>query len=553
MTNQTEEQKEEEKKRAAILPGTAVSAKKAETGGIFERVKNSIGETVVAVTAGVGIAWFVINGVDVDKAPDMGAALSATGQAFSAPQYSGDNNTGTHASNARELKSLMQQEDSMCAVESVELSDSDLKIAKIAWKYFENNYNPETGLVNAVNKYPSTTMWDTGSALAAYIAARDFGILSQKDFDDAIMALLETLATIELFDDVAPNKVYNTKTRKMVDYGNKEQPLGIGVSVLDLARLISWLNTLQCMHPKYYSPVNSVLSRWDYSRLIMEDEMYGMARDKKDENIVHPRQEGRLGYEQYAGKIFDRVGFKVDISRDYNNKYRSNTSILGVDIAYDSRDPREFYANNYVVTESYAMDAMELGIDDDNRDLLRNIYDVQKTRWEQTGIVTAISEDNIDRKPYFLYNSIYNAGLKFSTTNSSGEDYDHLKATSTKAAISMALLFPDEPYSQVLMQSVSSAYDPEGGWYSGVYESGAGYNDVTTANTNGVIMSGLLYKKYGSLFDHCDNCAKPLAIESDILDEHRRIKARQALHSPVEDIDDCRLCSTKRLLSLGGE
>ncbi|MEM7260292.1 MAG: DUF3131 domain-containing protein, partial [Pseudomonadota bacterium] len=312
------------------------------------------------------------------------------------------------------------------------------------------------------------------------------------------------------------------------------------------ARLISWLNTLQCMHPKYYASVNSVLSRWDYSRLIIDDEMYGMARDKKDESIVHPRQEGRLGYEQYAGKIFDRVGFKVDISKDYNNKYRSNTSILGVNIAYDSRDPREFYANNYVVTESYAMDAMELGLDDGNRDLLQNIFDVQKVRWEQTGIPTAISEDNIDRKPYFLYNSIYNAGLKFSTTNSSGEDYDHLKSTSTKAAISMALLYPDKPYSQVLMASVSSAYDPEGGWYSGVYESGAGYNDVTTANTNGVVMSGLLYKKYGALFDHCDNCAKPLNIKSDLLDKHRKEKA---LHSPADQVASCKYCENGKKLS----
>ena len=326
--------------------------------------------------------------------------------------------------------------------------------------------------------------------------------------------------------------------------------MGIGVSVLDLARLISWMNTLQCMHPKYHSQVNSVLSRWDYKRLIMNEEMYGMARDKDDETIVHPRQEGRLGYEQYAGKIFDRVGFSVETSRSYSNKYRSNTAILGVDIAYDSRDPREFYANNYVVTESYAMDAMELGIDDDNRQLLQNIFDVQKTRWEQTGIVTAISEDNIDRKPYFLYNSIYNAGLKFSTTNSSGEDYDNLKSTSTKAAISMALLFPDDPYSKVLMDSVSSAYDPEGGWYSGVYESGAGYNDVTTANTNGVVMSGLLYKKYGSLFGHCDGCAKPLDIKSELLDEQQLLEQADTQSATIERISECEICELKKSAAL---
>jgi hypothetical protein len=515
--------------------------------------RGRIGETVVAVVAGGALSWFVINSASDGDVPIVGAALPALeATAMSSPADS-QLCTDTDGSGAGSLSCLMQKEENMCAIGSEALSGADIDIARTAWKYFENNYNPETGLVNAVNNYPSTTMWDTGSALAAFIAAKDFNIITQKEFDDAMMALLESLATIELFDGAAPNKVYHTKTRKMVDYANKEQPLGIGVSVLDLARLISWLNTLQCMHPKYHSAVNSVLSRWDYHRLISDNQMYGLARDKSDESVIHQWQEGRLGYEQYAGKIFDRVGFNVDISKDYNNQYRSNTFILGVEIAYDSRDPREYHANNYVVTESYAMDAMELGIDDQNRELINNIFEVQKRRWEQTGIVTAISEDNIDRKPYFLYNTIYNAGLKFNTTNSSGDDYDHLKSTSTKAAIAMALLFPDEPYSRVLMRSIGSVYDPDGGWYSGIYESGAGYNDVTTANTNGVIMGGLLYKKYGSLFNHCDSCAQPLQIESDLLASHQKARDNISRESPVERLSDCDLCIGARSVSLGTE
>ncbi len=427
------------------------------------------------------------------------------------------------ADNPDQMNCLMVSRKNSCSIGSGELCDADLEAARIAWKYFENNYNPETGLVNAVNNYPSTTMWDTGSALAAYVAALDFGFIDQKEFDDAMMALFETLSTIELFDDAAPNKVYHTKTKQMVDYANKPAEKGIGVSVLDLARLVSWMNTLQCMQPKYGNSAKSVLSRWDYSRLIKNEEMYGMARDKKDDTIVRSLQEGRLGYEQYAGKIFERVGFSVKTAASYENKYRADTDILGVSIAYDNRDPKEFYANNYVVTESYAMDAMELGIDDENRDLLRRIFEVQKKRWQETGIVTAISEDNIDRKPYFLYNTIFNAGKEFDTTNSSGTDYSHLKAISTKAAISMAILFPEDEYSQVLMSTISSAYDPEGGWYSGIYESGLGYNDIATANTNGVIMTGMLYKKYGALFDHCEKCAGIVDIDSELIDRSEKL------------------------------
>src|SRR5262245_35507572 len=62
----------------------------------------------------------------------------------------------------------------------------DLELAKIAWKYFEANYQPKTGVVNAAHNSPSTTMWDTASAIAATIAAHQIGIITDKDFDDRI-------------------------------------------------------------------------------------------------------------------------------------------------------------------------------------------------------------------------------------------------------------------------------------------------------------------------------------------------------------------------------
>ena len=405
-------------------------------------------------------------------------------------------------------------EHNQCLVEKKQLSDADMRVARIAWTYFENNYNAETGLVNSVHGYPSTTMWDTGSALAAFLAARDFGFIGQKEFDDAMMKLMHSLQRIKLFDGKAPNKVYNTHTLDMVDYGNNAVEGGIGVSVLDLARLISWMDTLQCMHPQYHNPANAALSRWDYTDLIKNDEMYGMARDPLTGEIL-VLQEGRLGYEQYAGKIFDKAGFPVDTAKSYENKHRADTEILGVQIAHDARDPRIYHANNYVVTESYAMDAMELGTDRINIELLKKIFEVQKRRWQETGIVTAISEDNINQEPWFLYNTIFTSGIPFNTITETGAQHNNLKTVSTKAALSMAMLFPNDEYSKVLLSTIGSAYDDDIGWYSGVFESG-GYNDVATANTNGVILSVLLYKKYDTLAKICEKCGTQLNISSDI-------------------------------------
>ena len=439
-------------------------------------------------------------------------------------------NNSCEAGQSGAMSCLIQPVANSCTISQGQLCHADLEIAKTAWKYFENNYNEETGLVNAVDNYPSTTMWDTGSALAATITAHDLGLIDSRTFDQRIMAMFKTLSTMQLFNDEAPNKVYNTNTIQMVDYGNQPTDAGIGVSILDLARLVSWLNTLQCMHPQYHNAVNTSLSRWDYSRLIKDGSMYGMARgagegDGKGEEI-RVLQEGRLGYEQYAAKILQHVGFDLSVAADYENEFRTNTDILGVSIAHDMRDPRQLGANNYVVTESYAMDAMELGIDDVNRELLKNIFEVQKRRWQKTGIVTAISEDNIDQEPWFLYNSIFNAGLAWQTTNSSNTSFDHLKSVSVKAAISMAMLFPDDEYSHVLTNAIQHAYDPDKGWYSGIYENGAGYNKAFTANTNGVVLAGMLHKKYGPLIPHCSRCSRPIKIESPLLEkeEHESCK-----------------------------
>ena len=395
------------------------------------------------------------------------------------------------------------------------LCAADMEMARIAWKYFENNYQAKTGLVNAADKYPSTTMWDTGSTLAATIAALELGIITKKEFDDRVVAMLATLKEIKLFKDEAPNKVYNTVTGDMVDYGNHVSVDGMGVSTLDLARLSSWLNILACLHPKHAIAAQNVILRWKFCNLIKEGQMNGLALDPVTKNLK-VLQEGRLGYEQYAGKVFKMMGFDQSMSASYKNEFSSEIEIYGVPIAYDTRDPRKLGAYNYVVTESYVMDVFEHGFDAENTPLTNNIFEVQKRRWQQTGQVTAVSEDNVDRKPSFVYNTIFVAGSPWNTITDTGLDMDHLKSISTKAALAMAFLYPEDPYSGALIDSVSSAYDPEKGWYSGVYEKGLGYNDIITSNTNGVILSGLLYKKYGALNRLCTNCKRGIVLTPEI-------------------------------------
>ena len=388
--------------------------------------------------------------------------------------------------------------------------DGDLRVAKIAWKYFENNYQPTTGLVNAADKYPSTTEWDAASSLAGTIAARELDIITAKEFDDRMTAFLATMNTQKLFGGVAPNKAYNTITGAMVDYNNRASE-GIGYSALDLARLVSWLSNLACLHPRHAHAAKLAIERWNLGRVLHDGQMFGTYVDTATK-AVREVQEGRLGYEQYGGKVFASLGFDQSVAASYRNVSASTVTILGVPIVVDLRDPRKLGAYNYVVTESYALDAMELGLDSVNTPLVRNIFEVQKRRWQKTGIVTAVSEDNIDRAPYFLYNTIYAAGSAWNTITDTGVDHDALKSVSVKAAYSLAALYPTESYSNVLVDRVANAYDPDRGYFSGVYESGIGYNRATTVNTNGIVLEAILYKRLGAVGSLCSRCGKALKV-----------------------------------------
>ncbi|MEM7468096.1 MAG: DUF3131 domain-containing protein [Pseudomonadota bacterium] len=416
-----------------------------------------------------------------------------------------------------------------CPVKTGKLNAADLEIAKHAWKYFENN-TQTTGLVNSAHNYPSTTMWDTGSSLAALISAHQAGLVNKEKFDKQVSNLLKTLKVLDLFNGEAPNKVYNTKTAQKVDYVNKVAEYGIGVSTLDLGRLASWLNILSCLYPQYQAAATEIIMSWNYCRLIKQGQMFGMARNKKNKRAIL-LQEGRLGYEQYAAKVFARLGFDLHVSAKYRNRHAIEQKILETPILVDKRDSKTLGAYNYVVSESYAMDAVENGVDAENKPLLNNIYIVQRKRWEKTGHLTAVSEDNIDRAPYFIYNTIFTDDQPWKALTDRGEDMAHLKTLSVKAALSMAYLFPERPYSKKLLSAVTKARNPKGGWYSGIYEDKKlGFNKATTANTNGVVLSLMAWKIFGPLNEICTKCKKGISLSEQFLaDSKNQHKCRADL------------------------
>jgi len=91
-------------------------------------------------------------------------------------------------------------------------------------------------------------------------------------------------------------------------------------------------------------------------------------------------------------------------------------------------------------------------------------------------------------------------------------------AALVEAAVSLATLFPDDPYSAVILGTVRNAYDKEKGWYAGVYENGYGYDRALTANTNGIVLEAMLYKMYGPLRALCRRCRAGMRMPPGFMD-----------------------------------
>jgi hypothetical protein len=387
------------------------------------------------------------------------------------------------------------------------LTAQERGMAETAWSYFEMAYQPDTGLVNSVGSYPSTTMWDTASYLSGLVAAYELEIIDRHEFDRRMIRVLGTLRGLDLFQGKLPNKAYNAKTGEKVNYANK--PGELGYSALDIGRLLVWLKIIKERYPYMAGAVDNVVLRWNFCDIISpEGQLIGATVDEGGK--MNLQQEGRLGYEEYAAKGFQLWGF--DTAAASEAAPYQFVSIQGVDVPVDGRDPRIYRSQNYVVSEGYILEGLELNwdlpSDHSNRpgvasdgwraEFADRIYQVQEQRFKDTGILTARSEHQIESAPYFVYDAIFADGYAWNTLDPAQGYQPDRAAVSTKAAIAMWALW-NTPYTQLLFDHVASQSEPGKGFDEGIYENGRGAIPLQTANNNGIILAALLYKVQGPI------------------------------------------------------
>jgi len=375
------------------------------------------------------------------------------------------------------------------------ITQNDMKHAKVAWSYFENNYHPDTGMINSVDNFPSTTLWDTGNYLMALISAKKLGVIDEATYDTRLRKTLKTLATIKLYRGVLPNKVYDAQTLAMTNYGNEVTPKGIGWSAIDIGRLLIPLAYLNFNEPKYTQEIQAITARWNIREMTKEGALYGAVVEKGKEKLL---QEGRLGYEQYTSKMFATFGVDITNAIRYD-KYLEFNEMYDVQIPYDKRDKEHSDANNYVLMEPYMLDGLEFGWDYFSKEFSYRLYKAQEERYKDTGILTAVTEDHLDQKPYFIYNTIFVNKQEWVAIDEFGKVHNEMKQLSTKAVFSMSSLYHTD-YTKKLMKAINPL-SSDRGWYAGIYEQSGKVNKALTCNTNAIILESLLYKKEGPILN----------------------------------------------------
>lgn len=373
------------------------------------------------------------------------------------------------------------------------LDADERRAAETAWAYFAQNIRPETGLADTVAGFPATTMWDTGSFLLAAISAERLGILPTDEFDAIVARALETLASLQLFAGMLPNKSYDTTTLAMTDYANIPTEQGIGWSALDIGRLLIPLHVIQTSYPQHAAAVAQVLELWQLGAAVQHGVMVGAQPSDSGEVVL--LQEGRVGYERYAAKGFALFGFDVHGAIRLDDKLRW-VEVSGVDIPTDLRGD-EFGGHVFTVSDPFIMDGIEFGWDSTTRELAWRVYQAQEARFRETGILTAVNEDHIDREPFFIYSTVLGDGVPWAVLTDVGEDASGLRILSTKAALGWHALYRTD-YTAQLAAAVADQASPEG-WATGPFEEIDEPNTARAANTNGVILTALHYRALGPI------------------------------------------------------
>jgi hypothetical protein len=365
-----------------------------------------------------------------------------------------------------------------------------LDAARTSWNLVNRITEPSTGLARAHARYSYVTLWDIAGVIAANYTAHELAFIDDATYDAHIQRILATLTTVDLFDRTAFNRIYDAKTGRMVDNAGKISNIGAGWSSVDIGRLLVWLRIVSTKQPKYLPLATQVVRRLNMSQVLDDGFLRGLQADPKT-GKKQTFTEDEIGYQQYALSGFSMWGARVNSAGLDVRKNVAAIDVLGVRLLISSP------GNDRVMSEPFIMMGMETGFR--SADLARQAVQVlaaQTARYQQTRVVTAVTEDALPDPPYyFYYYSVYHRGNSFVVESLDDKVVERPRWVSSKAAFGWNAVLPSA-YTQLLLKTVRPAGTVDG-WGSGVYEDTLQPTGIPSLNTAALIMESALYKTRG--------------------------------------------------------
>src|SRR4030081_3644542 len=329
-----------------------------------------------------------------------------------------------------------------------------LDAARTSWNLVNRITEPSTGLARAHARYAYVTLWDVAGVIAANYTAHELAFIDDATYDRHIQRILATLSSVDLYDRTAFNRIYDAQTGRMVDNAGKISNVGAGWSSVDIGRLLVWLRIISTKQPKYLPLATQVVRRLNMSKVLDDGSLRGLQVDPK----TGKRQtftEDEIGYQQYALSGFSMWGARVNSAGLDVRKNVAAINVLGVRLLISSP------GNDRVMSEPFIMMGMETGFR--TADIARQAVQVlaaQTARYQQTRIVTAVTEDALPDPPYyFYYYSVYHRGNPFVVESLDDKVVPNPRWVSSKAAFGCNAILPNA-YTQLLVKAVRPAGTP---------------------------------------------------------------------------------------------
>lgn len=372
--------------------------------------------------------------------------------------------------------------------QAMQLSLADLKRdAGEAWRYFAGTgRGPRRGLVPAAvwpegdsyGSYDSLTMWDMGSIILAYVSALSIGLIEAKEFDERVTTVVAFMKRSEF----RWGKLVLPNYRTSITDGRFVEP---GYDATDTGRLLVALHILDKATGGAHD-ASKLVARWDLGGVVVE----GAPHDVKSTKRIKSECHNYIYYIARAHRLWDievATGYKAHVNpedSEARNAFLAHVAKIGA-----------------IASEPSLNEAIELGHSAQSQILAETLYAAQRERFEETGLLTCVSEAPIDKKPWFTYQG-YNPKAEgwyrwpvhsvvtddLWSTKSFADTY---RMVNTKAAY-MCLAATGDDYALKLREHIwSKARSGSRGFAPGVYETTGKCPRITDVNTNAAVLASI--------------------------------------------------------------